>query len=939
MAQSRKRSHMPRNLLIGFLVLLMIYALAGFLLLPWWLERLVPEQLDQRMGWQAEIADIRTNPFTLRVEALGLSAKDPQGEQVVAFDRLMLDMNFFQLVRGIAGFEAIQLDEPYVRVDLLEDYSVNFARDWQAANPGPAEPAPEASQSDDAAAPPRLYFGKIELNGGEMLFRDFTQADMAEFRITPMDLTLSDLATWRREGQDSDYSLLAALGSQTIEWQGDLSVAPFYSNGTLKVSSVGYETLAHFLAPFFPYDLRGGSVTLSSDYEIQAGDGFFLETANGQLQLENLAVALDEQSEQARLTNAELSVDAVGFDLNGREIRIGQVSLDKLDVAVARSANGEIDWLAPLATNNGETEGGGEASTGGQPFRWSVAGVALSGGRILWQDSQPATATEIAVEQLSASIGPLSHQLEEPVSYEITGSLASGGQLSLNGQLTPAPFTLEAAISGNGIALAAFEPYVQEGANLAITSGTLGVDGNLDLDGQQEPLTGTFSGTAEVAGLDLKLPDSSGSLVSWQTLRLAPIEYNVYPARLEIGTVTLAQPVINVVRNTDNIHNVERIAKAPAAGGQQEATADAQQGEDSEPGFIFRIGQLMLENGELAYTDRTLAPAFTTSFDELNGSVTGLSNISPQQGKVSIRGRVGGVADLDFEGTIGTLGTEDVSDLKLNMQELSLPALSPYFGRYLGYGVDSGKLNLNLDYEIAGSRIDASNLVVMDRLELGSAIASDQAVNAPVKLGLALLRDSKGVIEVDLPISGDLSDPDFSVGKVVMRAFVNLLAKAAASPFSMLGSIAELAGLSGEELGKVRFIPGSIQLAEGEAEKLAALADALLDRPDLLLNIRGNVESQADGLALLRDELTASGEQDLSEEAWQEAREAYLAGERSLAPEALRNLASSRGQSLRNIMQQTHGVPADQLFLLSPARNAEVGDEGNVIVAFNLDVR
>ena len=939
MAQSRKRSHMPRNLLIGFLVLLMIYALAGFLLLPWWLERLVPEQLDQRMGWQAEITDIRTNPFTLRVEALGLSAKDPQGEQVVAFDRLMLDMNFFQLVRGIAGFEAIQLDEPYVRVDLLEDYSVNFARDWQAANPGPAEPAPEASQSDDAAAPPRLYFGKIELNGGEMLFRDFTQADMAEFRITPMDLTLSDLATWRREGQDSDYSLLAALGSQTIEWQGDLSVAPFYSNGTLKVSSVGYETLAHFLAPFFPYDLRGGSVTLSSDYEIQAGDGFFLETTNGQLQLENLAVALDEQSEQARLTNAELSVDAVGFDLNGREIRIGQVSLDKLDVAVARSANGEIDWLAPLATNNGETEGGGEASTGGQPFRWSVAGVALSGGRILWQDSQPATATEIAVEQLSASIGQLSHQLEEPVSYEITGSLASGGQLSLNGQVTPAPFTLEAAISGNGIALAAFEPYVQEGANLAITSGTLGVDGNLDLDGQQEPLTGTFSGTAEVAGLDLKLPDSSGSLVSWQTLRLAPIEYNVYPARLEIGTVTLAQPVINVVRNTDNIHNVERIAKAPAAGGQQEATADAQQGEDSEPGFIFRIGQLMLENGELAYTDRTLEPAFTTSFDELNGSVTGLSNISPQQGKVSIRGRVGGVADLDFEGTIGTLGTEDVSDLKLNMQELSLPALSPYFGRYLGYGVDSGKLNLNLDYEIAGSRIDASNLVVMDRLELGSAIASDQAVNAPVKLGLALLRDSKGVIEVDLPISGDLSDPDFSVGKVVMRAFVNLLAKAAASPFSMLGSIAELAGLSGEELGKVRFIPGSIQLAEGEAEKLAALADAMLERPDLLLNIRGNVQPQADGLALLREDLTVGGQRDVSEEEWQAAREAYLAGERSLAPEALSNLASSRGVTLRNVLQQTHGVPADQLFLLDPARNADVGSEGNVIVAFNLDVR
>ena len=939
MAQSRKSSRMPRNLLIGFLALLILYTLAGFLLLPWWLERLVPEQLDQRMGWQAEITDIRTNPFTLRVEALGLSAADADGEQVIGFDRLMVDMNFFQLIRGIAGFEGIQLDEPYVRVDLLEDYSVNFARDWQAANPKAVQDERPSAQAEETG-PPRLYFGQIALNGGEMLFRDFTKQEMAEFRITPLDLTLNDLATWQREGQDSDYSLLAALGSQTVEWQGDLSVAPFYSNGTLKVSAVGYETLAHFLAPFFPYDLRGGSVTLSSDYEIQAGDAFYLETTNGQLKLENLAVALDEQSDQARLTNALLSVDAIGFDLNRREVRIGQVSLDKLDLALARSAAGEIDWLAPLASEQGEAETADDASSAGQPFRWSVAGLALSDGRVFWQDSQPETAAEIALEQLSVSVGRISHELEEPVTYEARGTLASGGQLSLNGQVTPAPFTLEAAISGSGVALAAFEPYVQEGANLAITNGTLGLDGNLDLDGQQDPLTGTFSGTAEVAGLDLKLPDSSGSLVSWQTLRLAPIEYNVHPARLEIGTVTLGQPRINIVRNTDSVHNVERIAKGAGSAGEQEPAPEAAEGTgDSEPEFIFRIGQLMLENGELAYTDRTLDPAFTTSFGELNGSVTGLSNISPQQGKVSIRGRVGGVADLDFEGTIGTLGTEDVSDLRLIMQDLSLPALSPYFGRYLGYGVDSGKLNLNLDYEIAGSRIDASNLVVMDRLELGSAIASDDAVNAPVKLGLALLRDSKGVIEVDLPISGDLSDPDFSVGKVVMRAFVNLLAKAAASPFSMLGSIAELAGLSGEELGKVSFVPGSIQLAEGEAEKLAALADALLERPDLLLNIRGNVEPQADGLALLRDDLTAGGEQELSEEEWQEAREAYLAGERSLAPEALSNLASSRGVTLRNVLQQTHGVPADQLFLLDPARNAEVGGEGNVIVAFNLDVR
>ncbi|MBC7184630.1 MAG: DUF748 domain-containing protein, partial [Marinobacter sp.] len=369
--------------------------------------------------------------------------------------------------------------------------------------------------------------------------------------------------------------------------------------------------------------------------------------------------------------------------------------------------------------------------------------------------------------------------------------------------------------------------------------------------------------------------------VSWQTLRLAPVEYNVYPARLEIGTVTLAQPMVNIVRNNQGVLNLRKIVRSSGADRQGEAASGQQQGGDSEPEFIFRIDQLILEEGELAYTDLTLEPAFTNSVDKLNGSVTGLSNIAPQDGKVSIRGRVGGVGDLDFEGTIGTLGTEEVSNFQLIMQNLSLPGLSPYFGRYLGYRVDSGKLNLDLDYEISGTRIDASNEVLMDQLELGTAVTSDQAVDAPVKLGLALLRNRSGVIEVNLPISGDLSNPEFSFGQVMMRAFVNLLAKAAVSPFSMLGSIADLAGFSGEELGKVGFVPGSLRLAEGEAEKLAALADALLERPELLLNIRGSVAPETDGLALLRDELTAGGQQNLSDEAWQKAREAYLGGERS----------------------------------------------------------
>ena len=161
---------------------------------------------------------------------------------------------------------------------------------------------------------------------------------------------------------------------------------------------------------------------------------------------------------------------------------------------------------------------------------------------------------------------------------------------------------------------------------------------------------------------------------------------------------------------------------------------------------------------------------------------------------------------------------------------------------------------------------DAAEVLEVRAVELaregaqGSAVASEQAINAPVKLGLALLTDRDGVIEVNLPIQGDMSDPEFSVGQIVMRAFVNLLVKAAASPFSMLGSLAEMAGFSSEELGQVSFVPGSVQLADNEAEKLSALAQALRERPELLLNIRGAVAPEADALALLKAQMQARGE-------------------------------------------------------------------------------
>lgn len=976
MVANRTRRLSARNISVVILVLVVIYALAGFVGLPWWLERVMPERLEQHMGWRAEVGDIHVNPFVMSVEVLDLDAEDSDGEPVFAFDRFYANLGLWRLVTGVVGFQNMELEDPYIRLDLLEDYSVNFARDWQTNNP-PAEDAPaDENESDE---PMRLQFDRVRVAGGELLFRDFSQEEQEDFRVTPLDLALNDLATWPREDSESNYYLLAAVGSQTIEWEGDLSIAPLYSRGFIKLGGVTHTTLQLFLKAYLPYQLRDGRVTLSTQYELQSADELFLTTSGGQLDIENLGLGLADSDDEL-LTTDRIRVGNISFGLNSRNVATGILDIDGVNLSLRRDPDGAINLLEPFRNDADQEPADGSADTN-TPFRWAVAGVELGNSSVKWRDEQLQTHADLSLTDLTISVDELSHRLEEPVNYKADATLGGGGRVVFNGQATPAPFTLEAGIAGSDIVLAQFGAYINEAANLDVRAGSLSVDGNLDLDQQQDPLTGTFSGAGEVASLDLRLGDSDERLIGWQTLRLEPIEYNVAPARLEIGTVTLAGPTVNVVRGGDGLHNLERIVHTSADNRGEESSAGRQpSAEDDESAFIFRIGQLMLEQGTVSYTDRTLDPTFATRFDQLRGSVTGLSNIAPQQGKVSIQGRVGDAASMTLDGSVGALGTEDASELKLSMENLSLPILSPYFGRYLGYGVDSGKLNLDLDYKFSGSSIDAGNSVVLDRLELGNAVPSDDAISAPVKLGLALLRDRDGVIDINLPISGDLENPDFRVGQVVMSAFVNLVAKAATSPFSMLGSIADIAGLSGGDLGRISFKPGRVELADGEKVKLEALGTALNDRPSLALNIRGAVAPETDSKGLRQQRLfeqlgisettpvsdriarleqayansdyvasTAAfradvagedgGDGEIRETEWEKALIERLITDIDLPPEALGNLAAARGNWLRQQMRDNYEVPDGQIFLLDPVRDASANEDGNVTISFELDAR
>lgn len=976
MTATRMRKPIHKRAWLWLPVLLLgLYALLGFAGLPWYLAGALPERLERHLGWQATVADVTANPFTLSVTIAGLEAKDAGGDEVLALDRLHLNLGFWSLFRGLLDIDVLAADEPFLRLDLLAEGGVNLVRDWRRNNPAPAA---DSGDSGDGGLL-SVYLGRLALDGGELYIRDFSQPEYGEFRVTPLDFELENLASFPREGQSSDYRVAGALGEQTLHWEGDLSVAPFHSQGRLELGAVDHATIAHFTRRWLPWQLTAGRAAVSTSYELSGTRrGFALQTSNGRLRVEDLTLvaSTDNDTDSAPLITANaIDIHDIGFVLGRRELALGQVLVDGLDVGAERNADGGINLVEPFTGTESDAGENGDNKAAG--LRWSVAGVELSRSRLRWQDAATAKPVGLALTDLELELGTLSDRLEEPVSYDLSMRLDTGGQASARGQFTIRPFTLEAGLSAAEVGLPPFQGYLNEFTRLTVGSGNLSLDGNLDLDQQDDPLTGTFSGRGTVSDFSAGLPDSSQAMVSWQQLRLDPIEYNLAPARLELGTVTVTAPVVNAIRVPEAGLNLTRILRdsAGADDASDEAT-DEVAGDDSTPAFIFRISEVTLENGQLNYTDRTLEPRFATELDRLTGSVTGLSNVPPQHGRLVLQGRVDDSGELRVEGSIGTLGTEDVTELDLTLKGLSMPVLGPYFGRYLGYGVDAGKLALDLDYTFRGTQVEARNQVIMQRLRLGGPVQSDMATDAPVRLGLALLRDGDGNIEINLPVSGDLTDPDFQLGPVVMRTFVGLLGKAATSPFSLLGSLADLAGLSGEELGQVAFIPGEATLVAGEQDKLEALADALEQRPELVLSVRGAAAPELDREALLRRQLfedlgidprasldqrlaflrrawEARGEDvsqlrrqladngagSVADSALEQALVARLGASVSIATDALNNLARARGQLLRRQLRETHGVPGEQLFTQSPDMDARTDNSEAVIATFSLEAR
>ncbi len=421
------------------------------------------------------------------------------------------------------------------------------------------------------------------------------------------------------------------------------------------------------------------------------------------------------------------------------------------------------------------------------------------------------------------------------------------------------------------------------------------------------PLAGKSVDTASKAPLapGLAAPVRGGNvarglgeeLLSWKALRLGGLHVQLEPGRpaqVDVKDTLLSDFYARLIIHPSGRINLQDVLKSkggepttpaatapvaaapaftqPAAGefsgeasksvatGAAATPAAAPKPEAIDPmAPIIRVGPVRLANGKVFFSDRFIRPNYSADLTELNGTLSAFSSVAPagapQMADLRLTGRAEGTAALDIAGKLNPLAKPLALDIKAKVTDLELPPLSTYSIKYAGHGIERGKLSMDVAYVVQpDGRLSATNKLVLNQLEFGEPVAG-APTSLPVKLATALLADSKGVIDLDLPISGSLNDPQFSVGPIIFKAIINLIGKAITAPFTLLARA--LGGGANEDMSNVPFAAGSAQLSPKAREQLDRIAKVLADRPQLKMTVVGTAQLATEREATRRERLKA----------------------------------------------------------------------------------
>jgi hypothetical protein len=846
--------------IIGAVVFFVLFTVVGFFVVPPILKSYLLETLSKTLNRQVSLSEISLNPYTLTLTLRGFEIKEPQGEKTfVSFDECVVNLDIRSVYRRAPVIEEFIIRKPYLHVVRNDDKTYNFTDLLALIKEEPKEEKKE---------PLRFSVNNIVIENGSIDFID-SPFDTTH-TVRDMHIAIPFISNI------PEYIDIYVQPRFAAVVNGD----PYSVEGKTKIFKDSHETIFNIIIedfdiPFYlayvPHELNisvpSGKLDVQSTVTFSMlPDQHPAISIAGNVAMRDFVLQDKKKNSIAGLKRLDVVMLAMEPLLS--KFHFAKIAIDSPEVNVRRDKSGTINLLTLAPTNKEEPKPAKtEAKAEEKPLPILILDdFELKGGKITYRDDVPQEPINSLIQDLTIRGEQISTVKDSQGKLSVSMDLNKGwGSVAVNGPVGLNPLFANLDVDLKKVRIRPFQEYFTEFFRVNFTNGDISAKGTVSASkAPEKDLSVKYDGTFLLANVATVDKVNGDDFMKFKSLFLNSLSAGYNPLFVRIKDIALADFYLKIIVNDDATLNLQNVAKPEAAEQEQAAEpkpAPLKKEEVAQPeekqeflGDILaknlEINRISLQNGTIVFDDRHIKPNYSSTLTELTGRITGVTSITTKTADVDIRGKIGRHIPMEITGKVHPFKNNLFVDLKASLRDFNLSPLTPYSGKYAGYKIEKGSLSFDLKYLINGTKLDADNKVVIDQLTLGDRVDSPDATKLPVGLAIVLLRDSEGKINLDIPLTGHIDDPEFSVWRIVLQVILNILTKVATAPFALLGSLFG----GGEELSYIEFDAGSSTLLEPGEKKIETLVKALKAKPALKLDIVGGVDMERDREGLIRDQ-------------------------------------------------------------------------------------
>jgi hypothetical protein len=753
-------------------------------------------------------------------------------------------------------FGLIQLDQAKLHYTKLAGGHTNF--DTLLGKDKP--PAPPGTPPADA------QIATLAIQNGTLDYADRTGPKPAALTLDNLRGTIRRISTV--SAQPGTIDITSGLAGGSVHATGNLFVSTSRYDGEVSMTGAGLQPLLAMGPPMLNADIASGTLDGDMHLQVDWSKTLALTMDNSKLAANNVAL---EQRGRKPVAWQSLTAEIHHMDLGSSIAQLGDVIFQGLKIDARRLKNGTIDLTGLMKSS--PAHGKQDASPS---WHWSIAHLGIDGSTFALTDpSLPSKDGHIAVNADKFGMDNLSDDMHKPIKLNLVGGI-DRGKFNVDGSVKPEPMDADLRIQATRLNVAPFASLVNAPLNVRLDSALLSANGRARYRDHKPSALLSYQGRMVLGRVKVLDKVTNDDFLSWNSLAASGMKVRMGEGapQVDIGGLALNDFYARVIVNANGRINVQDVvsnpaqapvsvtraengpAAPPASSGTPPAPAPAPTATAGSPVALasastaaappaqIHIGQITLANGNLNYTDNFIKPNYTANITQLAGKIGAFgTDTSDKPADVTLQGSLDNNSPVDISGTINPLTPVAFLDIKANANDVELTHLTPYSGKYAGYPITKGRLTMDVHYQLDQGKLNADNHIVLNQLTFGDRMEGPGISHLPVKLAVALLRDSDGNIDIHVPVSGSLSDPKFSLGGVIWQAFVNLIKRAVTAPFRLLASAM---GGGQQDLGYVEFTPGSDVLDKQATDRLAQIVTILDKKPSLKLDITGRADPAFD---------------------------------------------------------------------------------------------